>query len=291
MRLPLIILLIAAQTSVVSPAHAEELRQGGKLLLAGGATSVEGGAGGGLATWAVIGGNETDAGIGGGAHLTYANLSDFDYTGYGVKIGLFDRVELAVSRQRFDTRDAGPALGLPQGFTFGQDIFSAKVRLFGDAIYDQDGWLPQVSFAVQHKIARRDAVLAAVGARDDSGTDYVLSATKLLLARSLVIGGALRLTKANQFGLLGFGGDRKSGYSVEFEGSAGYLLSRRLLVGGEYRTKPDNLGFAREGDAYDVFAAYALHRNLTVTAGYLDLGDIATFTDQRGAYLSLQAGF
>jgi hypothetical protein len=69
-----------------------------------------------------------------------------------------------------------------------------------------------------------------------------------------------------------------------------YLLSRRFALGVEYRTKPNNLSFAKESDWYDVFAAYAINKNLSVTAAYVDLGSIATFRNQRGVYISLQAG-
>ncbi len=264
---------------------------GGKLPLTGAVTNVEGGAGGGLATWAIIGGNATDAGVGGGVFATRLDLPHYRFHAFGAKLGLFDRVELSFARQRFNTQAAGAALGLGAGFTFGQDVLSAKVRVVGDAVYDQDRWIPQITLGVQHKIARKGAVIRAVGGRDDEGTDYLVSATKILLDKSLVVGGSLRLTKANQFGLLGFGGDRNRGYSLQAEASAGLLVSRKLLVGAEFRSKPDNLGFAREDDAWDVFAAYALHRNLTVTAAYADLGSIATLKGQNGLYLSLQAGF
>jgi hypothetical protein len=283
--------LIPASVLIAAPAAAQDMRAGGKLLLTDAATSVEGAAGGGLASWALIGGRATDAGVGGGAHLTYATTDDFDLTAWGAKIGLFDRLELSYARQSFDTRRAGVALGLRRGFTFGQHVFGAKLRVAGDALYGQDSPLPQLSLGVQHKIADEAVVLRAVGARHRSGTDFYLAGTKILLAESAVVNGTARLTKANQFGLLGFGGDERSGYSLQFEGSAGMLLSRRLLVGAEYRTKPDNLAFAEEQDALDLFAALALHRNLTLTAAYLDLGDIATFESQRGAYLSLQAAF
>ncbi|MBB5686379.1 DUF3034 family protein [Sphingobium boeckii] len=274
------------------PAFAQgDYRSGGKLLLTGGVTSVEGASGGGLATWSTIAGDETERGIGASASATWIETRDFGMTAFGGKIGLFDRVELSYARQRFDTNAAGAALGLGAGFAFGQDVFGAKLRLFGDAVYDQDRFLPQVSIAVQHKHANRGAVIGAIGGRDDSGTDYVLSATKIILDKSLVLGGAARLTKANQFGLLGFGGDRQGAATVQFEGSAGVLVSHKLLVGAEYRSKPDNLSFAQEDDAYDLFAAYALHRHLTVTAAYVDLGDIATVKAQRGFFLSMQAGF
>jgi hypothetical protein len=101
----------------------------------------------------------------------------------------------------------------------------------------------------------------------------------------------LRATKANQTGLLGFGGDKHDDYSPEFEGSAAYLLTRHLAIGGEYRSKPDNLGFAKEDGWWDLFAAYALNKSLSVTLAYADLGDIATFKSQHGLYVSLQAGF
>jgi len=287
MRSVAILFLMAISAS---PAMAGEPRQGGKLLLTDGATSIEGSAGGGLATWALIGGRETDAGIGGGLFLTRVHTGRFDLTIYGAKAGFYDRLELSYARQSFDTGRAGVELGLGRGFTFGQHILGAKLRLFGDSVYGPS-WLPQVAVGAQHKMADRKAILRAVGARASRGTDFYLSGTKIILGHSAVVGGTLRLTKANQFGLLGFGGDRRQGYSLQAEGSLGVLLSRRLAVGAEYRSKPDNLGFAKEDDAIDLFAAYALHRNLTLTAAYVDLGDIATFQSQRGLYLSLQGGF
>ena len=43
--------------------------------------------------------------------------------------------------------------------------------------------------------------------------------------------------------------------------------------------------------AFDGFVAYALARNLSLTAAYVDLGSIATVKGQRGAFLSLQTSF
>ncbi len=275
----------------VGAARAAEAEAGGKLRLTGGVSALEGGAGGGLSTWALIGGNETSRGVGGSVHATYVNVPDYELRSAGAAVGLFDRVELSLARQEFDTGATGAKLGLGKGFTFKQDIVGVKVRLLGDAVYDQDSWLPQVAVGAQAKHNNQTAVIHAVGGQDDMGVDYYAAATKLLLDRSLVLNGTVRLTKANQTGLLGFGGDKHDGYSTQFEGAAGWLVSKRLLVGAEYRTKPDNLGFAKEDDWADVFVAYAFSRTLSVTAAYADLGDIATFKNQRGLYVSLQAGF
>lgn len=291
MLLPGLFLLGLFLLGHAMPAQASERRSGGKLRLTDGVSNVEGAAGGGLATWAVIAGSETRDGLGGSAHVTIVALPDFDLKTAGVGLGINDSVELSYAYQRFDTRRAGAKLGLGRGFTFGQHILSGKLRIVGDALWDQDRWLPQIAIGVQHKIAERGAVIRLIGGQASSGTDLYASATKILLAQSLVVDATLRWTKANQFGLLGFGGDRRSGRSAQFEGSVGWLARPSLLLGAEMRTKPDNLAFAREQRAIDAFAAWAVARHLSVTAAYVDLGDIATIRRQRGTYLSLRGSF
>lgn len=286
-----ITLLASVAVAAATPALAKERREGGKLLLTAGVSSIEGAAGGGLASWALIAGDETEDGIGGRAHVTFVPLADYSLLSYGGAIGVNDRLELSYAHQTFDTLKVGQALGLGHGFRFSQDVIGAKLRVAGDAVYGQDSWLPQIAIGVQHKRAAQAAVIGAVGGKAASGTDFYIAATKAILSQSLVVDATVRFTKANQFGLVGFGGDRGNGYSPQFEGSAGVLLTRRLLVGGEVRTKPDNLGFAREDAAYDIFAAWAVHRRVQLTAAYVDLGSIATIGGQRGAFLSLQTSF
>jgi hypothetical protein len=290
-RILMLALATAALCGAASGAVAGEIETGGKLLLTHGVSALEGGAGGGLSPWAVIAGGETDHGIGGEAHGTYVDVRDYKLRAVGGAIGWHDRFEVSATRQEFDTGPTGAKLGLGKGFTFKQTVLGAKVRVLGDAVYTQDTWVPQVSVGAQYKDNNQDAIVRAVGAKDDSGVDFYVAATKLLLDKSLVLNGTVRMTKANQTGLLGFGSAKDGGYKPQFEGSAGYLLSKRLVVGAEYRTKPSNLAFAKEDDWMDLFAAYAVNKHLSVTAAYVDLGDIATFKNQRGLYLSLQAGF
>jgi hypothetical protein len=262
---------------------------GGKLLLTNGVTTVEGSSGGGLARWATIGGRQMTGGIGLSAHGTAIELSDYGWRSYGVMVGIGDRLELSYARAGFDTRDIGAALGIGLGYTFNLDTFGAKLRVAGDLVYGET-WLPQIAVGIEHKRSRDGALVRALGAADASGTDYTLSATKLFLARSLLVNATLRYTQANELGLLGFGSSAGAGYELQFEGSLGYQLSRRAVVGAEYRTKPDNLGLG-DDDWLDVFAAYALTDHLTLTAAYVDLGSIATIPGQRGGYLSAQVAF
>lgn len=263
----------------------------GKLLLTGGVTQIEGAAGGGLTPWAVIGGYGTRDQIGGNAFYTRVDVDDYSLDSYGALVGFHNRVELGFARQRFDTEDVGTALGLGRGFTIEQDIVGLKVRLFGDVVLDQDSWVPQVSVGAQYKKNDQGALLGAIGAQDDSGTDIYVSATKLYLAQSLLLNGTVRFTEANQFGILGFGGDKDDGLEPQFEASAAYLLNRNLAIGAEYRTKPDNLNIAVEDDAWDVFVAWAPVKNVSLTVAYVDLGNIVIADNQRGVYASLQVGF
>lgn len=263
----------------------------GKLLATAGVTQVEGTGGGGLVPWALITGYGTRDAIGANAHYTYVGLRDYKLHSAGFAVGLFDRLELSYNRQTFDTGSTGAQLGIGNGFRFEQNVLGAKLRLFGDAVYDQDGWLPQTAVGVQYKANTQDRILKAVGAKDANGIDYYVAATKLFLDQNLLLNATVRLTRGNQYGLLGFGGDRNDGYRPQFEGSAAYLVTKNLAIGGEYRMKPDNLGFAREENVYDVFAAYFLNKNASLTLAYVDLGSIATKKRQNGVYASLQVGF
>ena len=282
--------LNALAQEALPPEPAEDsLFEGGKLLLTNGISSLEGSSGGGLSTWATIGGLEMDSGIGITGHVTLTELPDYSWQSHGVAVGIANRVELSYARQNFDTRDVGAALGLGEGFTFNQDIYGAKVRVLGDLVYG-DPMVPQISVGVQHKRSADAAIVEAVGAGSAEGTDIYVSASKLLLAHSVLASGTVRYTAANEGGLLGFGAAGDTGRSLEFEGSLAYQLSRRSVIGAEYRSKPDNLGLG-ESDWVDLFAAYAVNDNLTLAAAYVDLGTIATFDDQRGAYLSAQLAF
>ncbi|OZA21174.1 MAG: hypothetical protein B7X90_02760 [Novosphingobium sp. 17-62-19] len=272
------------------PANADPLLDGGKLVLTNGISSIEGASGGGLASWATIAGMETDRGVGVSAHVTGIELADYGWQSHGASVGIKDRVELSYARQNFDTRKVGAALGLGEGYRFNQDIFAAKVRLVGDTVYGSP-LLPQISLGVQHKRSLDAAIVKAVGAASSEGTDFTASATKLFLSKSVLVNATARLTNANQFGLLGFGGANQTDRTLQFEGSVAYMLTPRLVVGGEYRTRPSNLAIAREDDAHDLFVAWAITRNATVTAAYADVGSVATFDGQRGGLVSLQFAF
>jgi hypothetical protein len=109
--------------------------------------------------------------------------------------------------------------------------------------------------------------------------------------RNVLANATLRATKANQMGLLGFGGDRNDGYRLMPEVSVGVFLTDAIALGAEYRRKPDNLSAFREEDFKDVFVAWFPTKRLSLTAAWVDFGQIADKKDQRAFYLSAQLAF
>lgn len=286
-RVLLAALPLCALASLAMPAHAGQ----GRLLATGGATQVEGAAGGGIVPWAVLAGYGTDGQVGGTAFYTRVDTGDYALDARGAAFTLYNRLELSVARQSFDLGELQRRLALPWD-ALEQDIYGAKLRVAGDVVYSR---MPQLSVGVQHKRMRDGTLPLALGARDDRGTDAYLSASKLFLdgagGYQLLLNATLRSTNANQGGLLGFGGDRRDARSWVWEGAAAVLFDPRLAVGIEYRQKPDNLGFAREDDWGDVFVAWFPNKHVAVVGAWADLGSIATLDDQRGAYVSVQLGF
>ena len=274
---------------------------GGKLLLTGGVSSIDGAAGGGLTPWALTGSHATEGEWGVTAHATGVRTRDYSLATAGALLSYSDLIELSLARQVFDTGDTGAALGLP-GLELKQDIVGLKLRIAGDAIVESDRWMPQVALGVLAK--RSDSgglapTLASLGARRD-GVDIYLSATKLFLAQGLLANLTLRATQANQNGLLGFGGTGKDRLRVMPEFSLALLLRRDIAIGAEWRAKPDNLNPSalgaglKEDDWADLFIAWAPSKHLSLTLAYVDLGAIvpAVVTRrQRGTYLSAQVAF
>lgn len=284
-------ILLSIFTLLLTATVSTSIFAGERLLATGGVMQIEGSAGGGLTPWALIAGYGTQDEVGGSAFYTHARTNGgFEMNLAGVAVGFDNRVEISFSHQRFGLSDVVPNEHL-RLHTLG-----AKVRLFGDAVYDQDTWVPQVSAGVQVKHnVDFDKVPKALGAESATGVDVYISATKLYLGaiygRNLLLNATLQATKANQFGLLGFGGDKNNNYQLQPAASAALMLTDNLLIGAEYRARPSNLSSFKENDAKDVFIAWFPVKNLSLTAAYIDLGDIASKENQSAWYLSGQLSF
>lgn len=266
----------------------------GKLLATGGVSQIEGAGGGGIVPWALISGYGTRDSFGGNIHVTAIKTQDYALDSFGAAAGFNDRVEVSLATQTF--KGTG---GVLNNIRIKQDIVGVKVKIAGDAIYEQDSAMPQIAVGALFKHNNGITGLGAVntvkqlGASHTQGIDYYVAATKILLDESLLLNATVRLSKANQIGLLGFGGDLHDRYQPLTEVSVAYLINRKWAAGMEYRMKPHNLSVDKEKNYYDVFVAYFPSKNFSLTAAYAVLGDITVLNpkNQKGAYLSAQIGF
>lgn len=270
--------------AMIVSAHA-----GDRLLATDGLMSIEGSAGGGLTPWAVIAGLGTDDQVGASAFCTDLKPPAFELQSCGFAVGINNRVEFSIDRQRFALGSVVP------GQDIDQTIVGAKVRLYGDLVVDQDRLWPQFALGAQWKDNTSFGLVPkALGADHATGLDVYLAATKLWLDgpldHSWVVDLTLRYSEANQMGLLGFGGNL-GGYRMLPEGSLGFFLTDHIVIGLEYREKPNNLSASREDDAKDVFLAYLPAKWLSLTLAYVDLGQIAGKQGQSGAYVSVQGSY
>ncbi|MBD8622743.1 MULTISPECIES: DUF3034 family protein [unclassified Pseudomonas] len=263
----------------------------GRLLATGGASSIDGAAGGGITPWAVLSGYGEQGEWGATAFATRVDLPDYRLDVAGMAASYDNRIEFSYARQRFDLGSLVHKLGLPED-SLSQDVFGVKVRLFGDLIYDQ---LPQVALGLAYKRQKDFLIPSLVGAKRDEDVEGYLTASRLFMGAAfgynLLVNGGVRYSRANELGLLGFGGDCRDSRSLLKEGSLAVLFNPRWALGVEYREKPDNLSFAGESDWADVFLGYFPNKHLAIVLAYAKLGEIATLDNQNGTYLSVQGSF
>lgn len=246
----------------------------------GGVSSISGAGGGGLIPWATLGGLATREQRSISGFITRANVDDFTLAVSGVALNFNNRVEFFVARQDFTIKANDTEIS--------QDKYGLKIKVASDLIFGQ---LPQISLGAEKSRLRDPATARAVGARDDDGVDFYVSTAKAWIDgpfhRTSMLNLNMRSTKANQFGLLGYGGGEQD-RQIMIEAAAAMFVTRSVAVGIEYRQKPDNLSSLIEEDASDIFVAWFPSKHFSITAAYIHLGDIAGAPNQNGLYLSVQ---
>lgn len=280
---------MACGMSLGTLAHA-----GDRLLGTWGVSEVEGAGGGGLTPWATVTGTGSSNQNGGSAFVTHLGTQGgYDLKIAGAAVGIKDSVELSMARWSFKLGDVVP------GKSIEMNVVGAKFKVAGDAVYDQDRAMPQLSLGAQYKQVDDVDLVKALGAVSGSDIDVYAVATKLwlggLAGRNVLASGTARLTRANQFGLVGFGGPGHDKHTLQIEGSLGIMLRDDFVLGAEYRMKPNNLeaggATLREDDAWDLFAAWFPCRGGSLTLAWVNLGNVVSKDRQQGLYLSAQSSF
>ena len=264
---------------------------GSKIIGSSAVIQIEGSSGSGLLPWATIAGyaekNEKDINV----TYSYLDTNDYNFDMKSLTWGWNNRLEISLAKQKLDLVSLGPMIGKPNA-QVSQTIYGMKIRLLGNELYTT---YPQLSIGFQYKKLADFSIPSSVGALDDSGIDFYLSATKLFLSQPFGFNGFAtfntRFTKANETGLLGFGGNKNNNYRLLMESSIGLFLKNNVAIGVDFRQKKSNLNFSKESHWKDVFIAWLPNKNVSLTFAYADLGTIATQRNQKGLYVSISGVF
>ena len=225
----------------------------------------------------------------------YANVSTSDYAlaSADMAVSFANRFEFVLSN-----RDLRGTLASFSPLRLQQNVVGLKLKMLSDQRLEQSPWLPQISAGL---MLRRDSGAGNTFGllstkpyelRDARSIDFSLSASKSFGQR-LFLNSTLRAGRTSQFDTPGLGAYLNDRYQTSFDASAAFLVKRSLVVGAEYRSKPNALGVDNEKAYQDIFVSYFPTKNLSLTLAYASLGDIAVFSPKRqhGAYMSLQLGF
>lgn len=245
----------ASVAAVSSPAQAG-IYDAGKVLATSGVNITDGAAGGGITPWAVIAGYETNQGINGSIHYTYANLPNYSLNSLGAAIGFYDRLELSYAYDLLPTGSTFNTVGLltntlagvvvqdsgidPFNTAIRMDIFGAKLRVIGESIYDSDSLMPQVALGGFYKINHNQELMKTLLANKTKDFEAYVAITKIFFPLDLLVNVTVRYTAANQTGLTGFGGPNKNKREFRPEVSFAYLLAKNIAIGAEYAAHGKN---------------------------------------------------
>jgi len=220
--------------------------------------------------------------------LSYANLEKKDFMAATFSETLFNRIELSYAFNNLQLgdlrRDIKDMTGLDTGSNHVQmHNFNLRVNLVPEGSFGLN-WMPALTAGVHFKKnedvdsidKHLGGVLSTLGVDDDHGIDYTLVATKMIsgvFPRPLLLTAGMRMTKACHIGLLGF----SDHYSTQVELSFAQFLTDRLLIVGEFRSKPDKLdelpGMVEEEDDWWTMAfCYILNNHSTMALGYFHPG-------------------
>lgn len=205
---------------------------------------------------------------------------------------LSDRLELGYGFNQLGLDSLSDDIRAATGVDIEETVYmhnlNARLALVKENAFNTS-WIPEITIGAHGKFNttvndiddQLGGVLTSAGITDQNGVDYTLYASKLVkvLPRPLLINAGVRSTKAAHIGLLGFTDERRT----RLEGNVVMFATDRLLLGAEYRQKPDEYTpvpgpsgdlVGPEDDWWSLVFAYQITNNFTVSGAYSDFGEV-----------------
>lgn len=222
--------------------------------------------------------------------VTYANIGDGRHMeAFTANETLWGRFELGYALNHFGLGRLPEDIEAATGVNTIEDSvylhnFNARFQLLKEGDF-KIPWMPALTIGLHYKNnndtdvidSRLQGAFTRIGIEDNDGVDVTLYASKMIksLPRPLMLNLGVRSTEAAQIGLFGFTDERRT----VFEGNFGVLVLDNLVIGGEYRQKPDEFDaisglVEEEDDWWDGFITYIASDNLTMSIAFANFGDV-----------------
>jgi len=211
----------------------------------------------------------------------------------GIGFSFFDRFELGYARVILDYNRIRSDIRKLTGNTVdpGKDFIHLDIFHLKTLILNENEYIPAFAVTAEFKFNETiddindniGNVLDIAGYDDDYGTDFDFTFSKTitnLIKYPVLVHANLRLTRGAQHGLFGFSDD----YTANIEIYGGVCIMPNLIIGGEYRQKPDEYsslasalpGFTlEEDDAWNIHIGYLPTEDLSIAIAYLSFGNAA----------------
>lgn len=237
-------------------------------------------------------------------------LGEKDLQSYVVTENLYGRIELGYAAERLGLGDWSNDVKAATGTRVANHVllhnFNLRLMAVQEGGFDCK-WMPAITLGGHFKwndgISRIDrklnGLVDTLGTDHTFGTEFTAVASKTitgLLPRPVILSAGLRNGDAIHTGFLGFAGER----STTFEGSVIVFLTDRLAFASEYRQKSDHLNqlntggkhlIKAENDWWDLLLAYVVNDHMTISGGYLDLGNMLNHRENNAWALQLKYEF
>jgi len=224
-----------------------------------------------------------------------------------VSLPVTERIEVGLSHQSLHLGSLRSRVGRATTLDMGTHHVAVETVSLKYVVVPEGGlsldWMPAVAVGAHYKrnceilrINRKlRGALRWMGVDDDDGIDFTVTASRQFdspLAGPVLVSGGIRFTESNQTGFFGF----TDGYRAAFEGNISFSITERLVVGAEYRQKPDRLRrvgslYRPEDDFWAIYAGYRIDDHLSVGLGWVNLGRVANSREHAFFGLSVTYGF
>jgi len=228
---------------------------------------------------------------------THMNISNKKFHGVSITQVFFEQIEFGYAYNHMDVGSFYSQVkkAMP-GASMGHDNvqlhhFNLRWMFLAENSFDCE-FIPAVTAGIHFKYnSRIDRIdknlgrgLSGLGYDKPFGIDWTLTATKMIIDpvfnRPLIITVGLRLSRAAQLGLFGFGDD----YRASFEGSVVYWAFDHVLFAYEFRQKQEPYhgipGVLYQEDSWQGFCvAFLVDNHLTIAGVVGLLGDVGNTED------------